>query len=105
MREPAPPATVSTGEGGNPLPRAAPNGTSSRDTARAMSQENMESVRRAFELVQEGLRRGDLGAAFDQSVLEGIVASNFEWRAGMRGGASESQVWVMLRGARGTWSS
>jgi ketosteroid isomerase-like protein len=51
-----------------------------------MSQENVEIVRRAFELVQEGLRRGDLGAAFDQSVLEGIVASNFEWRAGMRGG-------------------
>ena len=51
-----------------------------------MSQENVEVVRRAFELVQEGLRRSDLGAAFDQLVLEGIVASNFEWRAGMRGG-------------------
>lgn len=51
-----------------------------------MSQENVEIVRRAFELVQEGMRRGDHGAAFDQLVLEGIVASNFEWRAGMRGG-------------------
>jgi len=51
-----------------------------------MSPENGAIVRRAFELVQEGLRQGDVGAAFDQSVLEGIVASNFEWRAGMRGG-------------------
>jgi hypothetical protein len=69
-----------------------------------MSQENVEVVRRAIELAHEGLRRGDLGAAFDQSVLEGIVASNFEWRAGMRG-VWEWQVWGMLWGARGTWSS
>jgi ketosteroid isomerase-like protein len=51
-----------------------------------MSQENVGVVRRAFELSQEGLRRGDPGAAFDQCVREGIVASNFEWRAGFRGG-------------------
>ena len=51
-----------------------------------MSQENVEIVRRAIELMEEGMRRGDLGAAFDQSVREGIVASNTEWRAGMRGG-------------------
>ena len=51
-----------------------------------MSRENVEVVRRSIELAQEGLRGGDLGAAFDQSVREGIVASNFEWRAGIRGG-------------------
>jgi ketosteroid isomerase-like protein len=51
-----------------------------------MLQENVEVVRRAFEIVQEGVRRGDPGAAFDRSVREGIVASNLEWRAGARGG-------------------
>ena len=49
-------------------------------------QQNVEVVRRAFEMVQEGVRRGDPGAAFDESVREGIVASNLEWRAGPRGG-------------------
>jgi ketosteroid isomerase-like protein len=48
--------------------------------------ENVEVVRRAFEIVQEGVRRGDPGAAFDKSVREGIVASNLEWKAGARGG-------------------
>jgi len=52
----------------------------------AMLLENVEVVRRAFEIVQEGVRRGDPGAAFDKSVREGIVASNLEWRAGARGG-------------------
>jgi len=51
-----------------------------------MSQENVEVVRRAFEIVQEGVRRGDHGAAFDEGVREGIIASNLEWRAGKRGG-------------------
>jgi ketosteroid isomerase-like protein len=51
-----------------------------------MSQENVEVVRRAFEMAQEGVRRGHLGAAFDESVREGIVASSLEWRAGTRGG-------------------
>lgn len=51
-----------------------------------MSEENVELVRRAFAVVQDSLRRDDPGAAFDACVLEGIVASNLEWRAGMRGG-------------------
>src|SRR5215211_1350155 len=51
-----------------------------------MSEENVEIVRRAFAVVQDSLRRDDPGAAFDACVLEGIVASNLEWRAGMRGG-------------------
>jgi hypothetical protein len=51
-----------------------------------MSQENVEIVRRAFEIVQEGVRRGDPGAAFDKSVREGNSAPNLEWRAGERGG-------------------
>jgi ketosteroid isomerase-like protein len=51
-----------------------------------MSQENVEVVRRAFEIVQEGVRRGDHGAAFDESLREGLIASNLEWRAGGRGG-------------------
>ena len=49
-------------------------------------EENVEIVRRAFAVVQDSLRRDDPGAAFDACVLEGIVASNLEWRAGMRGG-------------------
>jgi ketosteroid isomerase-like protein len=52
----------------------------------AMLLQNVEIVRRAFEIVQEGVRRRDPGAAFDKSVREGIVASNLEWRAGARGG-------------------
>jgi ketosteroid isomerase-like protein len=48
--------------------------------------ENVEVVRRAFEIVQEGIRRSDPGAAFDKSVRKGIVASNLEWRARERGG-------------------
>ena len=51
-----------------------------------MSQENVEIVRRTFEIAQEGLRRGDHGAAFDEGVREGLVASNVDWRGGARGG-------------------
>jgi ketosteroid isomerase-like protein len=51
-----------------------------------MAGENVKVVRRAFEIVQEGVRRGDHGAAFDEAVREGVIASNLEWRAGRRGG-------------------
>jgi ketosteroid isomerase-like protein len=51
-----------------------------------MAQENVEIVRRAFEILQEGARRGDLGAAFDECVRAGILASNVDWRGGARGG-------------------
>ena len=52
-----------------------------------MSQENVEAVRRAFEIAQEGMRRGDHGAAFDEAVREGVLASDVDWRGGERGGA------------------
>jgi ketosteroid isomerase-like protein len=45
------------------------------DTARAMSQENVEIVRRGFEEFRAGLARGDPGAMFDS----GLLASDFEW--------------------------
>ena len=51
-----------------------------------MSQENVEVVRRAFEIVQEGVRRADHGAAFDESLRRGVIVSNLEWRAGAKGG-------------------
>jgi ketosteroid isomerase-like protein len=51
----------------------------------AMSQENVEVVRRASEVIL-GVGRGDPGALFDESVRQGIVASNLEWSAGPRGG-------------------
>jgi ketosteroid isomerase-like protein len=51
-----------------------------------MSQENVEIVRRTFELAQEGIREGDFGAKFDECVDQGLITSNLEWRAGRRGG-------------------
>jgi ketosteroid isomerase-like protein len=51
-----------------------------------MSEENVEVVRRAFEITAEAARRGDPGAAFDECVREGLVASDLAWRAGFRGG-------------------
>ena len=50
-----------------------------------MSQENVEVVRRLFELAEKGLRRGDPGAAFDDFVREGLVASNLQGRAMVAG--------------------
>jgi ketosteroid isomerase-like protein len=51
-----------------------------------MSQENVEIVRRTFEIAEEAHRRRDPGAAFDECVAQGLIASNTEWRAGPRGG-------------------
>jgi ketosteroid isomerase-like protein len=48
--------------------------------------ENVKVVRRAFEIVQEGVRRGDHGAAFDQALGEGVIVSDLEWLAGEKGG-------------------
>jgi hypothetical protein len=36
-----------------------------------MSEENVEIVRRAIEIIEEGVRTGDFGAAFDQALAEG----------------------------------
>jgi ketosteroid isomerase-like protein len=46
----------------------------------SISKQNVEVVRRLFELAEEGLRRGDPGAAFDDFVREGVVASNLQGR-------------------------
>jgi ketosteroid isomerase-like protein len=51
-----------------------------------MSQENVEVVRRTFEIAEEGTRRGDPGAAFDEAVVQGLITSNLEFRGGTRGG-------------------
>jgi ketosteroid isomerase-like protein len=45
------------------------------DTAQAMSQEDVEVVRRAHAEFLDGLARGDYAASFDA----GITASDFEW--------------------------
>ena len=57
-----------------------------------MSQENVEVVWRAFEILQEALRRGDPSAGFDEGVREGIIASNLEWRTGPRGGVGAAGI-------------
>jgi ketosteroid isomerase-like protein len=49
-----------------------------------MSQENVEVVRRTWEIALRG--RADPGAAFDQCVREGLLAPNVESRLGARGG-------------------
>jgi ketosteroid isomerase-like protein len=48
-----------------------------------MSQENVEVVRRAYEIALHG---ADPRAAFDQCVRERLFASDVEWRFGPRGG-------------------
>ena len=57
--------------------------SASADTGRAMAQENVEIVRRTWEIVQ---RVTDIGAAFDECVREGLVAPDYRWRGGPRGG-------------------
>jgi ketosteroid isomerase-like protein len=51
-----------------------------------MSEENVEIARRAFEVLARGVRYGDPGAAFDQLVAEGLIASDLDWGAGRRAG-------------------
>jgi ketosteroid isomerase-like protein len=50
-----------------------------------MSHEYVEVVRRLWELAEEGVRRGDPGAAFDDFVREGVVASNLQGKAILAG--------------------
>jgi ketosteroid isomerase-like protein len=55
-----------------------------------MAEGNVEIVRRTFEIA---LRAGvDPGAAFDQCVSEGLLASNVEWRGGARAGQAAAGV-------------
>ena len=56
------------------------------DTDRAMSQDNVDVVRRVFGMVRESLRRGDPGSSFDEWMREGLIAPGLEWRAGTRAG-------------------
>src|SRR5262245_52310843 len=51
-----------------------------------MSEDNVEIVRRVIAIGEEGMRRGDPGAAFDVGVAEGVMAVNIEFDAGPRGG-------------------
>ena len=48
-----------------------------------MSQENVEIVRRVYEI---GRDEGDVGAMVDEAVRQGLLASDAEWRGGPRGG-------------------
>ena len=50
-----------------------------------VSQENGRWCGRTFVLVQEGFRRGDPGAGFDECVVEGVVAADLAWRGKGRG--------------------
>ena len=58
-----------------PLRRAKTPCSTKRDTARAMSQENVEIVRRVYEEWSAGVERGDPGAAFGMEA----VADDFEF--------------------------
>jgi ketosteroid isomerase-like protein len=51
-----------------------------------MSEENVDIVRRVTGLAEEGIRRGDPGAPWDDCVAQGLITPNLEWRAGSRGG-------------------
>jgi ketosteroid isomerase-like protein len=57
-----------------------------------MSEENVDVVQRVFEIGQEGVRRGEFGAVFDEWVRQGIVASDVVWRVGMRGGVGAAGI-------------
>ena len=57
-----------------------------------MSQENVEIVRRAVVIFAEAVRQGDPVAGFDKCVREGIVASDLDWRAGLRGGVGVAGI-------------
>jgi ketosteroid isomerase-like protein len=59
----------------------------------AMSQENVETVRRVFEIGEESLgREDDFGAVFDEWVRDGLMASDVAWRLGIRGGAGAAGI-------------
>jgi ketosteroid isomerase-like protein len=51
-----------------------------------MSEENVEVVRRGFDILNKGVRHGDPGAAFDRSLAEGLIVSTLVWRDGRRAG-------------------
>jgi ketosteroid isomerase-like protein len=57
-----------------------------------MSEENMEVVRRALDITLEAVRRGDPGAAFDECLRDGLIASDLAWRAGFRGGVGVAGI-------------
>ena len=57
-----------------------------------MPQGNVEVVRRVFKFAQEGLRRGDHRAAFDEGVAAGVLSPSLEWRAGARGGVGVAGI-------------
>jgi ketosteroid isomerase-like protein len=66
-----------------------------RDTARAMSEENVEIVRRAHAEFQAGLSSGNPAAAFDS----GTIAPDFEWiipaeGAGLRAVYRGRKEWI-----------
>jgi hypothetical protein len=48
-----------------------------------MSKENVDVVRRVWEIAQSA---SDVGAAFDECVREGLLAHDYQWRGGPRGG-------------------
>jgi len=54
------------------------SGGAARDTGQAMSEENVEIVRRVLDAFQSGLESDDPGAAFDT----GMVAVDAEWIPG-----------------------
>ena len=66
-----------------------------------MSRENVEIVRRTLEIAQEGIRRGDHGAAFDEGVVKGLIASTSSGEEA-EGQAREWQGFVTLWDARDT---
>ena len=45
-----------------------------------MSEENVEIIRRGFEILAEGVPQGDFGAVFDELVREGIAAPDVVWK-------------------------
>jgi ketosteroid isomerase-like protein len=49
-----------------------------------MSQQNVEVVRRTFEILNGGAKRGEPGAAFDQSLGEGLIVSTLDLKGGGR---------------------
>ena len=50
-----------------------------------MEQENVEVVRRAFDILKEGARNGDPGAAFDRSLGEALIVSTLVLTGGKEG--------------------